>query len=130
MLKHFLLALLFAAATLPTLAQAVAETNPAAGQYQYCNLVSNGSPGRNAELDYGQHAKIKTSQTEPDGVYGMPKTALASRNAELEALNAVVKKLDSPMLALNYLANHGWEYLGVTSLSPSVVIYVIRRRTP
>ena len=126
MLKQLLLALPLAVAALPALAQ-----QAPAGHYQYCNLVSFGTIGRNAELDYGQHAKTQKLNVQADAVYGVAETAVAARNTELEALNEVVKKLDSPVLALNYLTNHGWEYLGTASLSGGpAIIYTLRRRTP
>lgn len=47
----------------------------------------------------------------------------------MEALNKQVQELGSPVLALNYLLNNGWEYVGVTSLSPYSIIYVLRKRS-
>ena len=126
MFKQLLLALPLAATALSALAQQTPTSH-----YQYCNLVGFGQIGRNAELDYGQHARTQNLNVPADAVYGVAETAVAARNTELEALNDVVKKLDSPMLALNYLTNHGWEYLGTSALSGGpYLIYTLRRRTP
>jgi hypothetical protein len=118
MLKHVALALFLAPAALPALAQttpAPAPTAAATGQYQYCNLVSFGTQGRDTRLEYGQH----------------PKPVVA--NPEMEALDEKVKELGSSVLALNYLTSHGWEYLNTASLSPpgnsGYIIYLLRRRT-
>lgn len=111
MLKHLTIALLLGATALPALAQTTPASSSATGQYQYCNLVSYYTTGRDAHLEFGQHAKP------------------AVANAELEALDVEIKKLDSSTLALNYLAGRGWEYAGVTSLAPASIIYLLRRRT-
>lgn len=115
MFKQFALALFLSTAALSALAQTTpAPSSAAAGQYQYCNLVSDNTRGRDARIEYGQH----------------PKPAVG--NPEMEALEEKVKSLDSVILALNYLTNNGWEYMGVTSLSPgnaAYIIYVLRRRT-
>lgn len=116
MLKPFLLALFVAAATTP----AVAQTTPNAGsqsvRYQYCNLLSWNSNGRDCSLDYGQQAK-----------------PIATVDSELEALNQIVKKIDSGVAALTYLCSHGWEYVAVSTPSPGVTFYtqyLIRRPLP
>jgi hypothetical protein len=115
MLKHLALALFLASAALPALAQtSPAPTAAATGQYQYCNLISGGTIGRNASLDYGQHDKHMAA------------------NPEMEALNEKVKDLKSVISALNYLTSHGWEYVDVTSSSPgngATIYYLLRRRT-
>jgi hypothetical protein len=114
MLKNLLFAALLATSTLPALAQTTPTSSTTAGQYQYCQLISFGTRGLDAYLEYGQHAKP------------------AAANPELDALNEQIKKMDSVILGLNYMTSHGWEYVAVTSLSPGVnsyLIYVLRRRT-
>lgn len=114
MLKPLALALFLSATARPALAQTTPAPSPtAAGQYQYCNLIGVGLASRDARLEYGQH----------------PKPTVA--NPEMEALDEKIKNLDSGILALNYLTNHGWEYVGVTSFaagSTAYTTYLLRRR--
>ncbi|RZK28178.1 MAG: hypothetical protein EOO61_22425 [Hymenobacter sp.] len=114
MLKLLTLALLLSAAAFPTLAQTTPSTSSVqGGQYQYCQLIGIGIGSKDAYLEYGQRAKP------------------AITNPELDALNEQIKKMDSVIAGLNYMTNHGWEYLGVSSISPgsvSYVIYTLRRR--
>jgi hypothetical protein len=114
MRKLLLFLLLLSTSDLPALAQSIASTSSvAAGQYQYCTLVTADIYGRRPVLDYGQHAKHAVA---------IP---------ELDQLNQELEKLDSGMLALTYLCSHGWEYVAATSLSPGVSAYntyLLRRR--
>lgn len=112
MLKYFTLALLLVATSRPARAQTAPATSSTPGQYQYCNLVGYYTTGRDAHLEYGQHAKP------------------AVTNPELEALDAEIKELDSATVALNYLTSRGWEFVNVTSLAPASIIYILRKRTP
>lgn len=114
MFKLFTLALLLLVAAFPALAQTTPSTSSVqGGQYQYCQLIGVGLGSKDAYLEYGQRAKPATT------------------NSELDALNEQIKKMDSVIAGLNYMTNHGWEYLGVSSISPgtiSYVIYTLRRR--
>ena len=115
MLKSLLLALLFSAAMAPAIAQTTPSASSQAVRYQYCNLLSWGSAGRDASLEYGQHAKP------------------AVVNSELEILNQEVRKIDSGVAALTYLCSHGWEYVAVSAPSPggtAFTQYLIRRPQP
>jgi hypothetical protein len=112
--KPLVFALLLSTSGLSALAQGISPTSSvAAGQYQYCTLVTTDVYGRRPVLDYGQHAKH------------------AIAIPELDQLNQELEKLDSGMLALTYLCNHGWEYVAATTLSPGVSAYnsyLLRRR--
>lgn len=111
MLQYLTLALLLATAARPALAQTTPAGSGATEKYQYCTLAGVIDGGRGARLDYGQSAK------------------LAVANPTMEALNKEVQALGSPVLALNYLLNSGWEYVGVTSLAPVAIVYVLRKRS-
>ncbi|RZJ95312.1 MAG: hypothetical protein EOO60_00830 [Hymenobacter sp.] len=111
MLKYLALALLLATTAQPARAQTTSAGSGTTGKYQYCTLAGVIGGSRGARLDYGQSAKA------------------ASANPTMEALNKQVQELGSPVLALNYLLNNGWEYVGVTSLSPYDIIYVLRKRS-
>lgn len=110
MLKYLALALLLAS-TQPALAQTTAPSSATPSKYQYCTLEGVVGGSRGARLDYGQSAKA------------------ARANPEMEALTKEVQELGAPVLALNYLLNNGWEYVGVTSLSPYTLVYVLRKRS-
>ena len=112
MLKFLTISLLLSAAAFPTLAQTASSTSSSQSgqQYQYCHLVGTGTQSRDAHLEYGQHAKP------------------AVNNAELDALDQEIKKLDSAITGLTYMTGRGWEYVGVTSVG-IYTFYVMRRRT-
>lgn len=116
MFKPLALVLLLSVAALPARAQSAPPVGAAATpvNYQYCNLCGYGTQGRSPYLEYGQSANP------------------AAVNPELEARNYEIKKLDSIILGLNYMTSHGWEYVGVTSLSfanSGYLVYILRRPT-
>lgn len=71
---------------------------------QYCTLLATGTSysGVQLELDYGRTARKYLSEPEL---------------AEARADQAAVHELFTAADALNYLAAHGWECIGVSTLS-------------
>ena len=113
---HFLLTgiLLLATSALPGFAQTTPLTSPAPAprsSYQYGTLCGSGNDWN---FDYGQSGKP------------------ALLDATLAHDAALLKKMNSDALALNYLSNHGWEVLALSAYSGSTfsgrIIYLLRRQ--
>ncbi len=102
-MRLFLLWLLAATPVLSR-AQAVASATTPAVATQYCTLVATGSTysGMQLQLDYGRQAKRYLSAPEA-----------AEAQADQVALTTIFTIAD----ALNLLSSHGWECIGVSSLT-------------
>ncbi|HEX8506207.1 MAG TPA: hypothetical protein VF630_12630 [Hymenobacter sp.] len=121
LISAMLKTLLFVVGLALTAPVALAQTAPAAApatkapQYQYCMLVLNSSyfDGRDVRLEFGQSVKN------------------TPENPELVQANAVVRKLASVVVALNYMSSQGWECINVSTLSSDTSIpdtgYLLRR---
>ncbi len=103
-MRSFFLWLLLAT---PALCRAQSATTPAVAT-QYCTLVAVGSTysGMQLQLDYGRQAKKYMSEPEA-----------AEARADQVALSDIFTIAD----ALNFLSSHGWECVGVSSVTSSLV---------
>ena len=106
-MRPFLLCLLL---TLPALGRAqagVAAAAQPAVATQYCTLVATGDTysGMQFQLDYGRQVKKYLSAPEA-----------AEAQADQVALNNLFTLAD----ALNFLASHGWECIGVSTITSSL----------
>ena len=95
---------------IPALSRAQAAAPPAtipAVATQYCTLVAVGSTysGMQLQLDYGRQAKKYLSAPEA-----------AEAKADQVALDNIFTIAD----ALNFLSSHGWECIGVSSVTSSL----------
>jgi hypothetical protein len=102
-MRLFFLWLLLAS---PALSSAQTDTKPAVAT-QYCTLVAVGSSysGMQLQLDYGRQAKKYLSEPEA-----------AEAKADQLALDNIYTIAD----ALNFLSSHGWECIGVSTLTSNL----------
>ena len=105
-MRFYFLWLLLAAPALGCAQAAPLPTAPAVPT-QYCTLVASGTTysGMQFQLDYGRQAKKYLSEPEA-----------REARADQAALNEVFTVAD----ALNLLSSHGWECIGVSSLTSSL----------
>lgn len=91
---------------MPALGRAQVATAPAVAT-QYCTLVAVGSTysGMQLQLDYGRQARKYLSEPEA-----------AEAKADQVALANIFTVAD----ALNLLSSHGWECIGVSSVTSSL----------
>jgi len=85
--------------------QTTPATSLAIAQYEHITLVATN--GGNAILDYGQGREEEKLQAKKEPV------------TERQIDAAAVRKLQSAMLALDYLSSRGWECLGISSRQKS-----------
>jgi hypothetical protein len=90
----------------PALSSAQTATTPAVAT-QYCTLVASGSTysGIQFQLDYGR--QVKKYLTEPEA-------------NEAGADQAALDNLFTVADALNFLGSHGWECIGVSTITSSL----------
>ena len=105
-MRFYLLGLLLAAPALGRAQAAPPATAPAVPT-QYCTLVASGSTysGMQFQLDYGRQVKRYLSEPEAK-----------EARADQVALSEIFTIAD----ALNFLSSHGWECIGVSSLTSSL----------
>lgn len=103
-MRPLLLSLLLA---LPALSHAQTAATAPAVATQYCTLVASGATYSTMQfqLDYGRQAKRYLSEPEATEV-----------RADQAALNEIFTVAD----ALNLLSSHGWECVGVSTLTASL----------
>lgn len=106
-MRTLLFWLLLAVPALSHAQTAATPANSPAVATQYCTLVAVGSTysGMTLQLDYGRQAKKYLSAAEA-----------AEANADQVALSNIFTVAD----ALNLLSSHGWECIGVSTITSSL----------
>lgn len=104
-------------AAAPVLSRAQVSPTAPATATQYSTLVATGSSyfGVQLEFDYGRTARNYLSEVEL---------------TEARADKAAVSNLFTVADALNYLASHGWECIGVSTLTGSLSAPSVSGLTP